>query len=363
MDSRERSMPSVHQPQPQSTPPNRMMGNASYSTNFPNNNNNASPLINPNSTAAQMMSSASRFPFNSMMGSASKPSDSPNAGSYDGSHSELRGGGFNIDSGKKKRGRPRKYSPDGNIALGLSPTPVTSSAAPGDSAGMHSADPRPKKNRGRPPGTGKKQMDALGTGGVGFTPHVILVKPGEDIASKVVAFSQLGPRTVCVLSAHGAVCNVTLHQPTMAAGSVTYEGRYEIISLSGNFLISDSNGNRNRTGRLSVSLASADGQVLGGITDMLTAASTVQVIVGSFLVDGKKLDSSTQKPGPSSTSPNMLNFSAPAAATGCPSEGASNNSSDDNDGSPLSRAPGIYTNANQPIHNMQMYQLWGSRNQ
>lgn len=156
-------MPSVHQPQPQSTPPNRMMGNASYSTNFPNNNNNASPLINPNSTAAQMMSSASRFPFNSMMGSASKPSDSPNAGSYDGSQSELRGGGFNIDSGKKKRGRPRKYSPDGNIALGLSPTPVTSSAAPGDSAGMHSADPRPKKNRGRPPGTGKKQMDALGS--------------------------------------------------------------------------------------------------------------------------------------------------------------------------------------------------------
>ncbi|KAG7028275.1 AT-hook motif nuclear-localized protein 13 [Cucurbita argyrosperma subsp. argyrosperma] len=411
MDSRERSMPSVHQPQPQSTPPNRMMGNASYSTNFPNNNNNnASPLINPNSTAAQMMSSASRFPFNSMMGSASKPSDSPNAGSYDGSQSELRGGGFNIDSGKKKRGRPRKYSPDGNIALGLSPTPVTSSAAPGDSAGMHSADPRPKKNRGRPPGTGKKQMDALGTGGVGFTPHVILVKPGEDIASKVVAFSQQGPRTVCVLSAHGAVCNVTLHQPTMAAGSFTpsikifllviftldslilksngkektfsgciisfehkvspvlllfnlMQGRYEIISLSGNFLISDSNGNRNRTGRLSVSLASADGQVLGGITDMLTAASTVQVIVGSFLVDGKKLDSSTQKSGPSSTSPNMLNFSTPAAATGCLSEGASNNSSDDNDGSPLSRAPGLYTNANQPIHNMQMYQLWGSRNQ
>ena len=56
------------------------------------------------------------------------------------------------------------------------------------------------------------------------------------------------------------------------------QGRYEIISLSGNFLISDSNGNRNRTGRLSVSLASADGQVLGGITDMLTAASTVQVL-------------------------------------------------------------------------------------
>lgn len=353
-------MPSVHQHQPQSTPPNRMIPNASYSTNLPN-SNNTSPLINPNSAAAQMMSSASRFPFNSMMGSSSKPSESPNAASYDGSQSELRTGGFNIDSGKKKRGRPRKYSPDGNIALGLSPTPITSSALPGDSAGMNSPDPRPKKNRGRPPGTGKRQMDALGTGGVGFTPHVILVKPGEDIASKVMAFSQQGPRTVCILSAHGAVCNVTL-QPAMSAGSVSYEGRYEIISLSGSFLISDNNGNRSRSGGLSVSLASADGQVLGGITNMLTAASTVQVIVGSFLVDGKKLGASIQKSGPSSTSPNMLNFNTPVA-TGCPSEGASNNSSDDNGGSPLSRGPGIYTNANQPMHNMQMYQLWGSRNQ
>ncbi|KAG6577699.1 AT-hook motif nuclear-localized protein 8-like [Cucurbita maxima] len=359
MDSRERSMPSVHQHHQQSTPPNRMMGNASYSTNLPN-TNNSSQMINPNSAAAQIMSSASRFPFNSMMGSASKPSDSPNTASYDGSHSELRTGGFNIDSGKKKRGRPRKYSPDGNIALGLAPTTITNSAVPGDSSGMNSSDPRPKKNRGRPPGTGKKQMDALGTGGVGFTPHVILVNPGEDIASKVMSFSQQGPRTICILSAHGAVCNVTLHQP--AAGSVTYEGRYEIISLSGSFLISDNNGNRSRTGGLSVSLASADGQVLGGVTNMLTAASTVQVIVGSFLVDGKKLGDNIQKSGPSSTSPNMLNFNTPVAA-GCPSEGASNNSSDDNGGSPLSRGPGMYTNANQPIHNMQMYQLWGSRNQ
>lgn len=166
-------MPSVHQHHQQSTPPNRMIpNNASYSANMPN-SNNTSPLINPNSAAAQMMSSASRFPFNSMMGSSSKPSESPNAASYDGSQSELRTGGFNIDSGKKKRGRPRKYSPDGNIALGLSPTPITSSAVPADSAGMHSPDPRPKKNRGRPPGTGKKQMDALGTYLYAFLPFFL----------------------------------------------------------------------------------------------------------------------------------------------------------------------------------------------
>ena len=38
-----------------------------------------------------------------------------------------------------------------------------------------------------------------------------------------MAFSQQGPRTVCILSANGAICNVTLRQPAMSGGSVTYE--------------------------------------------------------------------------------------------------------------------------------------------
>jgi hypothetical protein len=45
----------------------------------------------------------------------------------------------------------------------------------------------------------------------------------QDIASKIMAFSQQGPRTVCILSANGAICNVTLRQPAMSGGSVTYE--------------------------------------------------------------------------------------------------------------------------------------------
>ena len=38
-----------------------------------------------------------------------------------------------------------------------------------------------------------------------------------------MAFSQQGPRTVCILSANGAICNVTLRQPAMSGGTVTYE--------------------------------------------------------------------------------------------------------------------------------------------
>lgn len=58
------------------------------------------------------------------------------------------------------------------------------------------------------------------------------------------------------------------------------QGRFEIISLSGSFLLSENDGSRNRTSALSVSLAGSDGRVLGGgVAGVLTAASPVQVKV------------------------------------------------------------------------------------
>ncbi|ONI23051.1 hypothetical protein PRUPE_2G167000 [Prunus persica] len=50
---------------------------------------------------------------------------------------------------KRKRGRPRKYGPDGTVSLALSPS---SSANPG------MVTSTPKRGRGRPPGSGKKQQ-------------------------------------------------------------------------------------------------------------------------------------------------------------------------------------------------------------
>ena len=38
-----------------------------------------------------------------------------------------------------------------------------------------------------------------------------------------MSFSQQGPRTVCILSANGAISNVTLRQPATSGGLVTYE--------------------------------------------------------------------------------------------------------------------------------------------
>ncbi|THU57431.1 hypothetical protein C4D60_Mb03t03460 [Musa balbisiana] len=302
---------------------------------------------------------------------SSPPSTSPTTLSY---HGGGRGGGstgsgvegpspvmsshgLNINIGepvKRKRGRPRKYGPDGIVAL--APTSAAASVPPGASGcsplfpgttkPVSWADPT-KKARGRPSGSGKKQqMAALGSAGIGFTPHVITVKTGEDVSSKIMSFCQHGPRAVCILSANGAISNVTLRQAATSGGTVTYEGRFEILSLSGSFLLSESGGQRSRTGGLSVSLAGTDGRVLGGgVAGLLTAASPVQVIVGSFIADGRK---ETKKANPLEpmSAPGKLVPAGTSGPSSPPSRGTLSESSG-GPGSPLNQSTGTYNNSDQ----------------
>ncbi|GLT89911.1 hypothetical protein SLE2022_078710 [Rubroshorea leprosula] len=205
-----------------------------------------------------------------------------------------RGGGGGVDSsGKKKRGRPRKYDADGNLRL---PYPIMS-PPPGFSLSPSSPpEYSSKRGRGRPPGSGNWQLLAsLGelfanTAGGDFTPHVITVHTGEDVAGKIISLSQKGPRGICILSANGAVSNVTLRQPGSSGGILTYEGRFEILSLTGSFTVTDNCGVKSRTGGLSVSLAGPDGRVIGGgLAGILVAASPIQIVVGSFMPNGYKV--------------------------------------------------------------------------
>ncbi|KAK1438450.1 hypothetical protein QVD17_04259 [Tagetes erecta] len=332
------------QQQPPPPPPGMMMPPHSHSHSHSYSTHHHHHLTNEAS-----IGNNSRFPFNSCDQFAD--GSSPSSG--------FRSSGYGIEQVKKKRGRPRKYSPssDGNIALALAPAPPAAtgnleSSIDATAAVTTNVDSSSlKKHRGRPPGSGKKQLDALGLPGVGFTPHVIIVKAGEDIASTMMSFSQQGPRTICILSANGAISNVTLRQPATSGGTVTYEGRFEIISLSGSFVHSESDGNNSKPSGLSVSLAGSDGRVLGGgVAGLLVAASPVQVIVGSFIADAKKSKSSV---GPSPVgAPNMLSFGGGGAVPGVSpaSEGPSSESSDESGSSPLHRIPGSYNNAPQHQH-------------
>nr|CAB3481417.1 unnamed protein product [Digitaria exilis] len=171
---------------------------------------------------------------------------------------------------KKKRGRPRKYGPDGSMSLALVPASASTrspamgqgSSGPFSSAGSNPANsvpgvlPEVVKKRGRPKGsTNKPRMDAFGK----------------------------------ISTSNGAISNVTLRQTATSGGTVTYEGRFEILSLSGSFLLIENGGQRSRTGGLSVSLAGPDGRLLGGgVAGLLIAASPIQIVLGSFNSEGKK---------------------------------------------------------------------------
>ncbi|KAL1558889.1 AT-hook motif nuclear-localized protein 1-like [Salvia divinorum] len=191
--------------------------------------------------------------------------------------------------GKKKRGRPRKYAADGSI-VALSPMPISASIP------LTGDYPAWKQSGGQPADSFKKKqkLDFANAGstmaypvGGSFTPHMITVNSGEDIMMKIISFSQQVSRAICLLAANGAISNVTLRQPNSSGGTLTYEGHFEILSLTGSFMPSDNGVTKSRSGGLSVSLAGPDGRVLGGgLAGMLVAASPVQIVIGSFVPGG-----------------------------------------------------------------------------
>ncbi|KAH7537911.1 hypothetical protein FEM48_Zijuj03G0143100 [Ziziphus jujuba var. spinosa] len=190
---------------------------------------------------------------------------------------------------KKKRGRPRKYGREGTVSLALSPMPISSSIPlTGDfSWKQQRGKARPiesvKKSQKYETFENSGQRIAYSVG-ANFTPHVLTVNAGEDVTMKVMSFSQQGARAICILSANGTISNVTLRQPTSSGGTLTYEGRFEILSLSGSFMPTENAGTKSRSGGMSVSLAGPDGRVVGGgLAGLLIAAGPVQVVVGSFL--------------------------------------------------------------------------------
>ncbi|RAL50732.1 hypothetical protein DM860_015879 [Cuscuta australis] len=241
----------------------------------------ASYYINPGGISVSGSSSGFKPILNPNVSAAENPSTSFDRRVDMGMTTHGGGGGDPVMT-KKKRGRPRKYGPDGsNMSLALS----SMSSGP-------STNPGPKRNKGRPRGSGwKQQLAPLGewmnrSAGVAFTPHVLHIQIGEDVAAKILAFSRQRPRALCILSANGTVSAITLRAPASSGATVTYEGRFQILRLSGSYLVAESggSGHHNRIGGISISVCSPDGHVIGGaIGGQLIAASSVQVVLCSFV--------------------------------------------------------------------------------
>lgn len=260
--------------------------------------------------------------------------------------------GFRSEPLKRKRGRPRKYSSDG-VGLGLSPlTPSSQSLSE-------------KRARGSGSGAGsnkKVQLAALGSSGHGFTPHIITIEDGEDVSKKISAFTQQAPWAVCVLSANGTISSVTLHSG-MSGGNVTYEGKYEILSLSGSFVLNEAGGKQTRTGKLTVALAGTDGSVVGGeVAGLLIAASPVQVVVGTFQADAKKGFGRTENSEPSGATLPASISGHPPSPVGLQSrtEGFGGLRTDEGSYSEHATGGGGFSLNSEIMHNMNMHSMdWG----
>ncbi|GMI87164.1 AT-hook protein of GA feedback 2, AT-hook motif nuclear-localized protein 15 [Hibiscus trionum] len=153
-------------------------------------------------------------------------------------------------------------------------------AGAGSGSGSGSSSRRP---RGRPPGSKNKPKSPVvitKESPNSLHSHVLEIASGGDIAECIGNFSQRRRCGVSVLSGSGVVTNVTLRQPAAPSGVITLHGRFEILSLSGVFLPTQSA--PGATG-LTVYLAGGQGQVVGGsVVGALEASGPVMVIAATF---------------------------------------------------------------------------------
>ncbi|KAJ6349293.1 hypothetical protein OIU77_006807 [Salix suchowensis] len=257
----------------------------------------------------------------------------------------VTGGGAPVEatSAKRKRGRPRKYGTP-ELALAAKKTATSASvAASRERKEQHQAGSSSTTSSFSGSSSKKSQHDSLGAAGHGFASHVISVAAGEDVGQKIIQFLQQSTREMCILSASGSVMNVSLRQPATSGGNIAYEGRFEIISLSGSYIRTDMGG---RAGGLSVCLSDSNGQIIGGgVGGPLKAAGPVQVIVGTFVLDNKK-DGSGKGDASGSKFPSPVKAPVPSFGFRSPVESSVRNPARGNDdyltiggGNPFSMQP------------------------
>ncbi|CAJ1971679.1 unnamed protein product [Sphenostylis stenocarpa] len=143
-----------------------------------------------------------------------------------------------------------------------------------------------RRPRGRPPGSKNKPKPPLiitREPEPAMSPFILEIPGGNDVVEALARFSRRKNTGLCVLTGSGTVANVTLRQPAVApAGTVTFHGRFDILSMSATFLLHASSSPA-ASSTFAVSLAGPQGQIVGGhVAGRLLAAATVFVIAASF---------------------------------------------------------------------------------
>ncbi|KAL3504863.1 hypothetical protein ACH5RR_034704 [Cinchona calisaya] len=153
-----------------------------------------------------------------------------------------------------------------------------------------------RRPRGRPPGSKNKLKPPIiitREAEPSMSPYVLEIPGGVDIPETITTFCRRRNTGLCILNGSGTVSNVSLRQPSTTPGaSVTFHGRFDILSLSATILPSNSQSSSSSAlssssdgmvNGFTISLAGPQGQVVGGtVVGSLYTAGTVYLIAASF---------------------------------------------------------------------------------
>ncbi|KAK7351553.1 hypothetical protein VNO77_11097 [Canavalia gladiata] len=175
---------------------------------------------------------------------------------------------------------PFQLSADDDTRAAATPTTAHKPNSSGDGATIEVA----RRPRGRPPGSKNKPKPPViitRDPEPAMSPYILEVSGGNDVVEAIAQFSRRKNMGICVLTGSGSVANVTLRQPSTTPGAtVTFHGRFDILSVSATFLPQQSTTVPNG---FAISLAGPQGQIVGGlVAGGLMAAGTVFIIAASF---------------------------------------------------------------------------------
>lgn len=143
-----------------------------------------------------------------------------------------------------------------------------------------------RRPRGRPPGSKNKPKPPViitRDSEPAMSPYILEVPGGSDVVDAVSRFCCRKNIGLVILTGSGTVANVTLRQPSTTPGAtVTFHGRFDILSISATFLPQATPSGPIPNG-FTISLAGPQGQIVGGlVAGALVAAGTVYIIAASF---------------------------------------------------------------------------------
>ncbi|XP_027927871.1 AT-hook motif nuclear-localized protein 10-like [Vigna unguiculata] len=141
------------------------------------------------------------------------------------------------------------------------------------------------RGRGRPPSSSTVPPNIVSNveTGSSFVPYHLTVNPGEDLLEKVATFAKASSLTVCVLSAVGSISRVVFRKPCPPPiiDTVTWEGRFQILSLSGKYtFVPGQEGKYGEHNSWNLAISDFNGAVFGGsVVGPIIVASPVEKMI------------------------------------------------------------------------------------